>query len=162
MQKQHRTIAITAALTAAVLFGAFGIKQAFAHEGFYGTCNAFTDRCHDVPAASLELVAGYHWDASSARVLESSATLPHGLLGSAETVTGVIEFHNVGQGISLGDGTSYPAQAGTAVSTEKGESVLRRLGVTEVKTLRNRDQLVVLRGETDDATLVYVSSLLGR
>lgn len=163
MHKRAWTVGVTALATTVVLLGVYGVKQVVAQPTMYGICNSVTDRCHDVPVETLELVAGLRWDGASARVLQSSASVSHGLLGSPEIVSGVLELHNVGDGISLGDGTSYPApQPGQTLSTKQGESVLRRLGATHVKPLRHREQLVVLRGETKTTSLVYVYSVLSR
>ncbi|WP_445337290.1 hypothetical protein [Clavibacter sp. CFBP 8614] len=163
MHKRAWTIGVTALTTTVVLLGVYGVKHVVAQTTAYGICNSVTDRCHDVPAETLELVAGLRWDGASAKVLQSSATLFHGSLGSPEIVSGVLELHNVGDGVSLGDGASYPsAEPGQTLSTEDGESVLRQLGATDVKTLRHREQLVVLRGETETTSLVYVYSVLSR
>ncbi|MBF4623960.1 hypothetical protein [Clavibacter sp. VKM Ac-2872] len=163
MHKRAWTIGVTALTTAAVLLGVYGVKHVVARTTMYGICNSITDRCHDVPVETLELVAGLRWDGASAKVLQSSATLSHGLLGSPEIISGVLELRNVGDGASLGDGASYPApQPGQTLSTEEGESVLRQLGATDVTTLRHREQLVVLRGETTTTSLVYVYSVLSR
>ncbi|WIB11423.1 hypothetical protein [Curtobacterium sp. MCPF17_052] len=163
MRKRMWTIGVTALATTMVLLGFYGVKHVVARETMFGICNSVTDQCHDVPVETLELVAGLRWDGASAKVLESSASTSHGLLGSPEIVSGVLELHNVGDGASLGNGASYPApQPGQKLSTDEGERVLRRLGATDVKTLRQRDQLVVLRGETKTTSLVYVYSLLSR
>jgi hypothetical protein len=163
MHKRAWTIGVTALTTTMVLLGVYGLKHVVAQTTTYGICNSVTDRCHDVPVETLELIAGLRWDGASAKVLQSSASVPHGLLGSPVIVSGVLELHNVGDGVSLGDGASYPApQPGQTLSTDDGESVLRQLGATDVKTLRHREQLVVLRGETTTTSLVYVYSVLSR
>lgn len=164
MRQQGWTVVVTAVATVGVLLSAYGVKQVVAERTQYGTCNNLTAECHDVPVATLELVAGYWWNDRTSRVVESSASLSHGLLGSPEVVSGVIELHDVGEGVSLGEGASYPGpRSGRPMSTEEGESILKRLGATDIRTLRNRDQLIVLRGETtDSSSLIYVYSLLSR
>lgn len=163
MHKRFWTIGVTALATSVALLGVAEVKHVVARETMFGICNSITDECHEVPEETLQLVAGLRWDGASTKVLESSASVSHGLLGSPEIVSGVLELHNVGDGVSLGDGASYPApQPGCKLSTTEGERVLWRLGATNVKTLRLRDQLVVLRGETKTTSLVYVYSLLSR
>lgn len=158
MGKQGWAVVLTAAVTTALLFGAYGVQQVFAKETVYGTCNTLTASCRDVPVDTLELVAGYRWTASSATVVQSSATR-RDAFNTVETVTGVIELRGGSDGESLGEGTSWPAPK-EPLSTLDGEAVLRRLGATNVETMRNRDALVVLRGTTGHSQLIYVHAIV--
>ncbi|WP_146244186.1 hypothetical protein [Curtobacterium sp. MCBD17_032] len=159
MQEQRRTIVITAVVTAAVFLGSFGVQQVFANESVYGTCNLITSSCRDVPLDTLELVAGYRWTASSTDVVESSANL-RDAFNTVERVTGVIEFQGGSEGVSLGEGSSWPAHDEPARSPADGVATLKRLGATHIETMRNRDHLVVLRGTTGHSQLVYVDGIV--
>lgn len=158
---RHRlSYVLVAAITIAVVFSAYGLKQIFAHQTEYGTCSMFTRECQDVPLNTLLLVAGYRWVASSTRVVESSAGFP-GTFGGVEYVSGVIELKGTSDPISLGDGASLPPRNSPTISTTDGEAALRRFGVTQVTTLRHRGYLVVLSGKTPEhSTLIYVYSIL--
>lgn len=156
------TIVISAAVTAAALFGVYGGKQVVARDTPYGSCNMVFDSCSDVPLETLQLLAGLRWESSGSRVVESSAQLNHPAVGMPGLVTGVIELHNVGEGVSLGEGISYPSTAANAADIDEGRKTLKRLGATNVRVLRERDQLVVLRGETKSASLIYVHSVVAR